>query len=480
MQRVIPVLALLPSLLLAPAGSSRASDAANVSVGLREVYDTAYDAYLYAYPLVTMDVTMRQATNVEDSASVPMRAPPNQFAHYREYPGADARDVVRFNFDTLYSFAWLDLREEPVVLSLPGTRERYYLMPMLDMWTDVFAAPGTRTTGNEAGDYLIVGPSWDGDASGEWGVIKAPTPIVWLMGRTQTNGPDDFERVHAVQDQYSLTPLSRWRDGKRGPFEGSEADGQIDPEVDNETPPLLTVNALSGVEVLRRLVSLTSIHPPHHADYPIMHSMARVLGLKLGESWDTASLDENSLAMINEAARDAQNDLREMINEGALGDTVNGWNYATNLGSYGTDYLLRAMVALAGLGANLGRDAVYPNAFQDATGRPTTGEHAYTIHFPAGQLPPANAFWSVTMYDEDGFQVPNELDRFAIGDRDDLNYNPDGSLTLYIQHEKPGTEELSNWLPAPQGPFQVMMRIYYPERAALKQGLQLPPLRRQP
>jgi hypothetical protein len=168
------------------------------------------EVYLYAYPLVLMETTKNQATNVLDNISIPMRAPINQFCHFRQYPLVNARDVVRFNFDTLYSFAWLDVSKEPIILSVPDTSGRYYLIPMLDMWTDVFAVPGTRTTEGKAGNFAIVAPHWQGDLPKGVELIRAPTQVVWVMGRTQTNGPKDYENVHKVQDSYLLTPLSKW------------------------------------------------------------------------------------------------------------------------------------------------------------------------------------------------------------------------------------------------------------------------------
>jgi hypothetical protein len=443
------------------------------AISADETYALARDAYLYAYPLVLMDITMRQVTNVPDATSVPMRAPVNQFAHFRKYPDAEARDVVRFNFDTLYSFAWLDVGKEPVVLSVPDSAGRYYLTPMLDMWTDVFAVPGSRTTGGKAGNFAIASPNWRGKLPNGVELIRAPTPVVWIMGRTQTNGPDDYDNVHKVQDAYKLTPLSRW--GKKyAPPEKSSTD----PAVDDQTPPLVQVNNMSGVDLLKRFSQLLKKHPPHGNDYPILFRMRR-LGLQPGHEFDLSKLDPATTNVINAAAKDVIADLQQVVAQGKLGATVNGWNYIMEgIGTYGTAYRMRALVAMAGLGANLPEDAIYPNAFVDADGNPTSGEHAYVLRFEKGKLPAANAFWSLTMYDKDGFQVPNPINRFAIGDRDKLAFNADGSLDIYIQHESPGQDKESNWLPAPKSPFQVMMRMYSPKPEALRDGPGLPPIKK--
>ncbi|MGQ0446525.1 MAG: DUF1254 domain-containing protein [Beijerinckiaceae bacterium] len=187
-----------------------ASSGATEAVSPEEIYAIARDVYLYAYPIVSMDITMRQATNVPDAATANMRAPVNEFAHVQAYPKADEKDAVRFNFDTLYSLAWLDLSSEPVILSVPDTKGRYYLLPMLDMWTDVFSVVGSRTTGTKAGTYAIVAPGWSGNLPEGAVKIVAPTPVIWILGRTQTNGPEDYANVHKVQDGYKLTPLSQW------------------------------------------------------------------------------------------------------------------------------------------------------------------------------------------------------------------------------------------------------------------------------
>jgi hypothetical protein len=432
---------------------------------------TAFDVYQYAYPLVTMDITRRQATNVASAGTLAMRAPMNQFAHFRSYPEADARDVVRFNFDTLYSFAWLDLREEPVVVSVPDAPDRFYLTPMLDMWTDVFAVPGTRTTRGVAGNFALVAPGWDGSLPDDVELLRSPTPMVWIMGRTQTNGPADYEAVHAVQDQFRATPLSGW--GKDyTPLTGLA----VDPDVDDETPPLAQVNAMSGVELLGRFADLLAIHPPHAHDYPILFRM-RELGLRVGDPFREADLSDDLRDAINRGATAAMQDLIASATDGSLGVWNGAWMTIQG-GTYGTDYRRRAMVAMAGLGCNLSEDALYPGTATDQNGDQLTGEHQYVLRFEAGELPPANAFWSLTMYDEQGFQVPNPIDRFAIGDRDALQFGEDGSLELYVQHQTPGPDREANWLPAPAGAFQPMLRVYSPKPEALRHGLKLAALRR--
>jgi hypothetical protein len=428
----------------------------------------AVDAYLYGYPLVTMEFTRRQMTNVPDAHTALLRAPLNQFSHARAYPAADSKDVVRFNFDTLYSFAWLDLRTEPVVLTVPDAGDRYYLTPMLDMWTDVFAVPGTRTTLGHGQDFVIAAPGWSGAVPDGLDLITAPTPFVWVMGRMQVNGPADFAEVHRLQDQYRIVPLSFWGTDFQPPLKVV-----TDPTIDGITPPLEQVNALSSAEFFALFAELLKENPPHQNDYPILHRM-RAIGLRPGETFDASALEPEAAAAVDAARDAALGDLVKAMSEASIGIVRNGWNWEQAFGTYGTSYRVRALVAMAGLGANLPEDAIYPNAFVDADGQPFSGEHNYALHFDADAQPGVDAFWSLTMYDAAGFQVPNPIDRFVIRDRDPLRFNDDGSLDIYIQHESPGADREANWLPAPSGAFSPMLRLYSPTSDTLA-GAFIPP-----
>ena len=455
-----PVQAPRPSLLVltmflavAPSGA-----VAVEPVGEAEARDIAADAYIYFYPLVTMDVTRRQATNVE-AGRMPGRGPMNSFIHFRAFPEANFKDVVRPNFDTLYSSAWLDLTGGPIVVSASDTGGRYYLLPMLDMWSDVFAVPGKRTTGTRADHFALVPPGWRGEIPAGVGRIDAPTPYVWVIGRTQTNGPRDYEAVHKVQDGYTLTPLSRWGRGAQ------QVAFKADPTVDMKASPLAQVNGMAGPAYFRYAAELMKVNPPHVTDQPIIARMRRI-GLKAGESFDPETLDPAVRRALESAPAAGLAAMNRKLP--TLARVVNGWQMNTDsMGVYGTYYLNRAIVAMVGLGANLPEDAIYPLCIVDADGRPLDGDHKYVLHFPKGAQPPVDAFWSLTMYDAEGFQAPNRLNRFAIGDRDKLALNADGSLDLYIQHEDPGADKTANWLPAPRGPLGLTMRLYGPRSEAL-------------
>ena len=242
------------------------------SISEEEAHEIGVEAYVYFYPLLSMDITRKQLTNV-DAKKGAIGGPSNQFNNILEFPPADMKVVVRPNFDTLYSSAWLDLTKEPVVVSAPDTGGRFYLLPMLDMWTDVFAAPGWRTTGTAAGHFLITPPGWRPDLSEGFDEFKlpagtqrinAPTPYVWVIGRTKTDGPPDYDAVHKVQDGYTVTLLSEW--GK----EAKPVSVKIDPSVDMKTPPKTQVDTASAGAYFAYAAELLKLHPPHITDQPCL------------------------------------------------------------------------------------------------------------------------------------------------------------------------------------------------------------------
>jgi hypothetical protein len=446
-----------------------ATDTSTTTAATREeAHALGVEAYVYLYPLLMMDATRRQMTNLP-AGQAPGFGPMNAFHHIRAFPTAEFRAVVRPNFDTLYSAAWLDVAREPMVVSVPDTDGRYYLLPLYDMWTDAFAVPGSRTSGTGAGRFVVAPVNWDGAVPESAELIEAPTPHVWVIGRTQTNGPDDYPAVHAVQDGFTVTPLSRLGG------EQAEVTAAIDPAVDMRTPPLEQVNAMSAADFFARGANLLAVHGPHYTDWSVLARMRRI-GVAHGERFDLGSLPEHVQSGLRDVPADAQQMLHDRARSSAT--ITNGWQIHLELGVYGNSYLHRAMIAMGGLGANQPEDAVYPLLITDSEGQPLDGARDYLLHFEAGELPPVEAFWSVTMYDGDGFQVANAIDRFAIGDRDDLTYNDDGSLDLYLQHSHPGPDLEANWLPAPRGPLGVTMRLYAPRPQVLDGRWAPPPVRR--
>lgn len=452
------------ALLLALGGPASAQ-----GVSEQEANEIARDAYVYAYPLVLMDATRRQLTNFAEPGGGPGQGPPNRFIHIREFPDPNFKTVIRPNADTLYSSAWLDLKAEPVVLSVPAT-DRYFMLPMLSMWSDVFDVPGARTTGrNSARTFLVTGPGWSGTVPPGMEVIKSPTRYVWFIGRSQTNGKADYANVHKVQDEYKLTLLSGWGKASYVPPKGT-----LDPRVDMKTPPPVQVEDMDAATFFARFAELLKDNPPNQVDYPTLHRLERA-GLKVGQAFDLNTASAN----IRQAFERGTADARALVAAEAKKASGAGWSYRTDGGAYGVNYLFRATIANWGLGYNLPQDAVYPSLATDSEGRPLDGKNAYLLRFEKDKLPPVNAFWSVTAYDPEGYFIANALERQAIGDRDKLSFNADGSLDLYIQAESPGAGKENNWLPVAKAPFNLLMRLYSPKSAILDRTWTPPPVRRQ-
>ena len=461
MQRFALALAL--GLLFAPASGP----AAAAAVTEEEAHAIGVDAYLYFYSLITMDLTRKQLTNQEPTPGG-IGGPMNRFANVGAFPSADLRVVVRPNFDTLYSSGWLDLTKEPMVVSAPDTGGRYYLLPMLDMWTDVFASPGWRTTGTEPGNFLVTPPGWSGTVPDGFSQIKAPTPYVWIIGRTKTDGPADYDAVHKIQAGYKITPLSQW--GK----EPVAPEVKIDPSIDMKTPPKKQVDTMPAGQFFAYAAELLKLHPPHITDQPVIARLERI-GFEVGKSFHLSKADPAIQKGLENAPEDAQKLMAWKVP--TMARIANGWSMNTDtMGVYGNYYLKRAIVTQFGLGANLPEDAIYPLNLVDDTGKPLDGASNYTIHFDKSEIPPAEAFWSITLYDPEGFQVANALNRFAVSSWMPFKFNPDGSLDLYFQNGSPGADKEANWLPAPKGPFNLTMRLYAPKSEALTGKWNPPPV----
>jgi hypothetical protein len=429
---------------------------------------TAADGYIYGYPLVLMDATRAKLTNLPHPLPAGL-APINQFGHMKAFPDSTFTDVVSPNADTLYSSAWLDLDRAPIVLSLPDTHGLYYLMPMLDGWTNVFASPGKRTTGTEKGSFAITGPHWAGSLPVGLKGIKSPTDMVWIIGRTQANGEADFSAVNALQAQYKLTPLSQW-----GMRYVPPSDVRADPNVDMNTPPVERVASMDAMTFFSGLALLMKNNPPAVADAPMAAKLAS-MGVIAGQPFDLNKKGTDAARAIVDGLEDGKKRIVELGHAPGNATLKNGWMVTLkDIGTYGTNYDAGAGIARVGLGANIPQDAVYPLARVDCDGNSLNGANKYMIHFDQGKTPPVNAFWSVTMFNEKQAFVTNPMGQHAIGDRDALKFNPDGSLDLYLQHDSPGKDKESNWLPAAAGSFNVMMRMYWPKEPVLS-GVWAPP-----
>jgi hypothetical protein len=434
------------------------------SLSADEAQVIAQEAFVYLYPLVLMDLTRKQFCNIDAKVN-PVGGPANAFMHMRAFPTAEMREVVRPNFDTLYLNAWLDLTDGPIVVSTSDTGGRYFMLPMLDMWTDVFAVPGKRTNGTVAANFALVPLGWTGQLPPGVESIKAPTPHVWVIGRTQTNGVQDYEAVHKIQDGYKITYLADW---SKAPH---KIEQKIDPSVDTKTEPLRQIDDMAPLAYFKYGAELMKVNPPHATDWSINARMKRI-GFEPGKSFDGSKVSADLLV------RGATAGLKLMRDKvPTIGRVTNGWQMNTDtMGVYGDYYLKRAITAMLGLGANQVDDAIYPLNIADADGKPVSADNKYVLHFNKEELPPVSAFWSLTMYDAEGFQV---VDRFAIGDRDALKFNTDGSLDLYIQNQNPGADRQPNWLPTPKsGTLGMTLRLYWPKPPVAAGRWNPPPVRR--
>ncbi len=424
-------------------------------------------AYVYGFPLVMMDLTREAAA----AATVgEITAPPNRFSVMTHYPDASFRAVTRTGLDTLFAVAWADLDEEPLVLSVPDTGGRYYVIALFDMWSNVFASIGKRTTGTAAADFLIAGPGWKGTPPpGVTQTYRSPTRYVWVNGQMQADGPEECAAVTALQKQYRLTPLSAWGEPWSTPAEVPAPAGT------GMAPPLERVQAMDAGAFFGRVAHLMKDNPPAAADAKRVKTL-KSAGIEAGQDFDITAVSRHTAKGLQRAMGTfglLQKALTKL-------KTDNGWLVIPeNFADYGTDYKTRAGIALIGLGGIWRQDVLYPTAFKDGDGKPLDGARRYLLRFGEGQAPPARAAWSVSMYDPQGYYVPNAINRYNVAPWMPLTYNDDGSLDIYVQAASPGEKEEANWLPAPaSGPFSLTVRIYWPADAVLDGTYKLPPVTR--
>jgi hypothetical protein len=419
----------------------------------------ALQACLWLYPLYEM-ARMRAATATRrDGQGRFVDADPgstkrwvNTFIHARRLLGAGGSKVVTPNSDTLYSNAWLDLSRGPVVIEVPDTADRYYVLGFLDFWTNPFAHVGRRLNGTAAGSFLVTGPRWSGSVPEGMTRVASPTDHVWIIGRIMVEGPEDVPAVNALQDGFRMAPLSAWARGER------HAPEAVDTGLDPKAPR----DAARFLEVVGRALRE---NPPPAEERALLADAAR-LGLDGGlTGGEVARLPE---AIAQRAIGRALATADALLDLGDAGEAVaarGGWSVPLVLGeSFGHDRHRRALVARRYIGALASAEAFYPMAHADSAGRPLSGEHRYTIRFPPGGEPPVDCFWSLTMYDSrDCMLVPNAIDRHRIGDRSrGLVRDADGGLTLRLQHASPAPSLEPNWLPAPEGRFYLCLRAYQP------------------
>ncbi|OZI31823.1 hypothetical protein CAL29_28575 [Bordetella genomosp. 10] len=451
--------------------------AAAPTVSGQELHDIAVDAYVYAYPMVLMELTRRNATNVQ--TPLDGRAPMNMFGHKTAFPDARTPDVHWPSTDTLYSSMWYDVSREPLIVRVPDAGNRYYFLSLLDMWTDVYASRGTRTVGNRPQAFAIVGPYWQGTLPPGVEGVRSPTSTGWVLGHVQTNGPADYAAVNQFQSGLVTQPLSTV-----SPAYGQQAGrtympvtGNVDPNLNTQTPPADLVASMDAATFWGIFAEAVRNNPPHANDYPMLDRLRRI-GVGTGQPLVYSRLDPAVQQALAQAGPEAGRRIADYLS--GLGDGYNGWNTVSEgIGTYGTDYLRRAAIAYAGLGAGVPEDVMYPVTSIDSKGRALDGDEDYVLHFDKGQLPPVNAFWSLVVYGPNQTFVDNQANKYAIHSTDALKYNADGSLDIYIRQKAPGRDKQSNWLPTPKsGPFMMNMRLYWPRSTALDGSWAPPPVQR--
>ena len=417
----------------------------HVAKGQRRTFAAATAAYVYGLAPVSVNQTTQ-------------RFPENSLVSIAALTDPTVRTVVLPNHDTTYTVGRVQLSGGARVLDVPDTAGRYYVIQLLDAYSNTFAYVGRRTTGTRPGSYAIVPPGFTGTLPAGVERIQSPTNLVWVLGRTLVKDAADMPAVATLMDGYRITALDAWTAGQR-----------TAPLVLGSFPTVAPVLIPTGLAYFAKLGEVLASDPAPKRDACALKAFARA-GIEPGGTPTNPTL----VAAVRAGKRIVARAERRADRFGAQRN--NGWLLpGPYIGAYGRNYLGRAVIATAALGANTRPETVYPLAVDDVEGRPLSGRHRYTIRFPRGQLPPANAFWSLTMYGKDRYLVPNPIDRYAIGDRTKgLRKGRDGSLTIYVQHGRPNGAAGANWLPAPSGSFRLAMRIYEPRRSVLT-GRWLPP-----
>ena len=433
----------------APPAPKSEPPAAAVPALNAELKRLAAEVYVYAYPIVLTDVTREVETR---------DFPPDTFRHRRTIPDASSTEVSNPNADFLYSQAWLDLSKGPVIVSVPDTRGRYYLIAMLDAWTNVAASLGKRTTGTEKQDFAIVGPNWKGTLPGGVSEVRSPTELAWLFGRTQAGAGADREAAARIQNELKLRRLAG--QGKPGAMVASPPPSAVGAV---NIAPREQVSKMDAAMFFTRLAMLLPGNPPAADDAPMLQKM-KMLGLEAGRPFEVAKLDAVSARSIEDGAKSALDAITSASKSDNGADIRNGWTFDRALGRWGADYGKRAVAALTNLGVNAPEDAIFMATRLDAGGHRLDGANGYVLHFDSGHSPPAAGFWSLSLYDDRQHFVANALNRYNVGGAGRLRPNPDGSLDVYIQDADPGQDKQANWLPAPKGSFNLILRIYWPRQ----------------
>ena len=422
----------------------------------------ASELWVYAFPLVLTDVS-REA----QSAGTPI----NTFKHRRTIPDATSTDVASPNADILYSQAWLDLSKGPVILTVPETKGRYYLLALLDAYTNVVASIGKRTTGTEKRTFAIVGPGFKGSLPEGTSEVRSPTDLAWIFGRTAVSDKADVANAVKIQDQYKLAGPAQKTAAP--PAKGAPAAKGAAPAPEAKGSPRDQVAAMNAAAFFGRVAMLLPGNPPSKEDAPILEKI-KLVGITPGKPFDTSKLDPAVVQALDEGIQAAIKAVSGAASGLSGADIRNGWKIDRALGRWGNDYGRRAIAAWNGIGVNAPEDAIFMSS-DLGSGKKLDGANRYVLHFDPNQLPPAEAFWSLSLYDDKQRFVANPANRYNLGSGDRLRANADGSVDIVIANADPGRD--ANWLPAPKGPFNVLLRVYWPKQELIDGRWNPPPIK---
>jgi DNA sulfur modification protein DndE len=465
---LLPVLFSIALVFFYNCDSNKVTDGFELTKAQRDTVEIATQAYLAGFPLIIMESTKNQFINPEVLV--------NQFAVQQKFISASDTSVVRPNVDTYYSIAFLDLTKGPQKFHMPSTIvdgvTKYYMMPMLDAYTNVFKSPGTRTGYVNGGDYLIVGPDstqniYENDDDIDE-VFQAPTNLVWILGRFEVDNEQDSVIVAGLQEQFTLSP-----------YEAQTSTSVTTPvrnilKYEGDLPsPNQIINNMSIEAFFNQMNHLLPENPLSPFDSSLTNNLATI-GVGIGTPFNLNSFSSNVQQALNDIPQKVITSINDYYDNG---NGEKGWtvNIDSLMGNYGTNYFLRAVISYEGLGANQIEDAVYYANSYDSKGNQLDGsnDNKYILTFRKGEKPPIDAFWSLTMYKENGNLYENDIKRYVLGHNTDepFYYEPDSTLILYLQHEQPNDPKLiNNWLPAPDEAFNVLLRAYYPEKAILNKS----------
>ncbi len=444
--------------------------AADEVLPLGEATAIAREAYIYSNPLV--DSYRILHTFFVDSSSPEYKAPWNEIRNLPRVFTHEDTAVQSANSDTPYSFAGIDLRSEPIVLSVPPMEEsRYFSIQLIDLYTHIADYIGTRTIGNRGGDFLLTGPGWEGTVpDGIDKVIPIETELLIAIYRTQLFNPDDLDNVRKIQSGYRLQPLSA--------FAGTEPPAPA-PAI-SFIEPLTPDGIRTSLDVFEQANFILQFCPVHPSEVELMQRFAGI-GVGAGLAFEADSLDPELGEAVQAGIAEAWQDFENLKARAESGEVTSGDVFGSR-DELENNYLFRFGGAVLGIWGNSAEEATYPSYYVDADGQLLVGAERYTLHFGPGELPPVNAFWSLTMYGlPESLLVENPINRYLLNSTmlDAFATDDDGGITLYIQHDRPADSELPNWLPAPTGPFSVNMRLYWPQESALDGTWQPPALVRQ-